>query len=77
MHVGTLVMTFSEKLRDLREAAGMSEKALADAAGLPFGTLHNYVLGTRRPSFAAVVKIARALGTTCDAFAECSDIDHP
>ena len=28
-----VAMTFSEKLRDLREAAGMSERALADAAG--------------------------------------------
>jgi transcriptional regulator with XRE-family HTH domain len=72
-------MTFAEKLKELRDAAGLSEKKLADVCGLPFGTVHNYSLksgspGYRRPSFAAVVKIAKALGVTCEAFADCEDI---
>jgi hypothetical protein len=28
----------------------------------------------RKPSFANVLKIARALGTTCEAFADCEDL---
>ena len=67
-------MTFAEKLRELRDKAGLSEAKLAKASGVSFGAIHKY--GTdgeegRRPSFEAVVKIARALGTTCEAFAEC------
>ncbi|QJW93117.1 helix-turn-helix domain-containing protein [Frigoriglobus tundricola] len=67
-------MTFAEKLRELRDAKGLSEAKLADASGLPFGTVHVYAIGRRRPSFAAVVKLAKALGVTCEAFAECDDI---
>lgn len=67
-------MTFSEKLRELRDAAGLSEAKLATASGVPFGTVHEYGLGRRKPSFAAVVKIAKALGVTCEAFAECDDV---
>ena len=38
------------------------------------GALHFYGLGSRKPSLAAAVKIAGALGTTCEAFADCDDI---
>jgi transcriptional regulator with XRE-family HTH domain len=67
-------MTFGEKLRQLREAAGLSEAKLAERSGVSFGAIHNYALGLRKPGFAAVVKIARALGTTCEAFAACEDV---
>jgi transcriptional regulator with XRE-family HTH domain len=67
-------MTFAEKLRALRDAAGLSEARLAGAAGLTFASVHGYGLGRRKPSFEAVVKIARALGTGCEAFADCSDV---
>jgi transcriptional regulator with XRE-family HTH domain len=67
-------MTFGEKLRQLREEAGLSEAKLAERSGVSFGAIHNYGLGIRKPTFAAVVKIAAALGTTCQAFATCEDI---
>jgi transcriptional regulator with XRE-family HTH domain len=67
-------MTFAEMLRELRDAAGLSEAKLAVATGMPVGTIHNYALGRRAPSFSAVVRIAKALGVTCEAFAECEDI---
>jgi transcriptional regulator with XRE-family HTH domain len=67
-------MKFAEKLRELRDAKGLSEAKLADSSGVPFGTIHEYGLGRRKPSFAAVVKLAKALGVTCEAFAECDDI---
>jgi transcriptional regulator with XRE-family HTH domain len=67
-------MTFAEKLRELRDARGLSEARLADASGLPLATLHNYGLGRRKPSLAAAVKLARALGVTCEAFADCEDV---
>jgi transcriptional regulator with XRE-family HTH domain len=67
-------MTFAEKLRELRDGAGLSETALARASGLTFASIHGYGLGRRSPSFAAVVRIAKALGATCEAFADCEDI---
>jgi transcriptional regulator with XRE-family HTH domain len=67
-------MTFAEKLRELRTAANISEKKLADATGIPFGTIHDYAMRPSRPSFDVVVKIAKALGVTCEAFADCSDL---
>lgn len=67
-------MTFAEKLRELRNARGLSEAKLAEVSGIPFGTVHVYSIGRRKPSFAAVVKLAKALDVTCEAFAECDDI---
>ncbi len=67
-------MKFTEKLRELREKAGLSEAKLAQASGLPFGTVHGYGLGARKPSLAAALRIAKALGVTCDAFADCEDL---
>lgn len=67
-------MRFQDKLRELREAKGLSEAKLAELSGVPFGTLHNYGLGIRKPTFAAVVRLARALGTTCEAFAQCDGV---
>ncbi len=73
-------MRFADRLRQLRDEAGLSEAKLAKASGLTFGTLHAYGLGKRAPSFAAVVKIAAALNgvgglkVTCESFADCEDI---
>jgi len=67
-------MLFAEKLRQLREAAGLSEAKLAKASGVTFASIHGYGGGRRKPSFAAVVKIAQALGVTCEAFADCEDV---
>jgi transcriptional regulator with XRE-family HTH domain len=67
-------MTFAEKLRELRDAKGLSEAKLAEASGVAFGALHFYGLGRRKPSFANVVKLARALGVDCTAFADCDDV---
>ena len=67
-------MTFAEKLRQLRQTAGLSEAGLAERSGVSFGAIHNYCLGLRRPTFSAVLRIARALGVTCEAFAACADL---
>ena len=67
-------MTFAIKLRQLRDDKGLSERKLADLSGVSFAAIHEYGGGRRKPSFSAVVKIARALGVTCEAFAACEDI---
>ena len=70
-------MGFGERLKRLRTEAGLSEAKLADASGVPYGTVHEYGIGRRKPSFEAVVKLAKALGVTCEAFADCVDVKPP
>jgi transcriptional regulator with XRE-family HTH domain len=67
-------MTFGEKLRDMRERAGLTQEALAANSGLALGTIRNYEQGLRIALFPAAVKIAKALGVTCEVFADCEDI---
>lgn len=67
-------MTFAEKLRKLRDEAGLSEAKLAKRSGVSFAAIHDYGLGRRKPSLSAAVKIAQALGVTCEAFADCEDV---
>lgn len=67
-------MTFANRLRQLRDTAGLSEARLAAQSGVSYAAIHEYGLGRRKPSFAAVVKLAKALGTTCEAFADCEDM---
>lgn len=67
-------MTFAERLRALRTEKGLSEAALAEASGVSFGAVHDYGLGRRMPSLPVAVKLARALGVDCTAFADCEDV---
>lgn len=72
-------MTFAEKLKALRREMALSERRLARVAGIPYGTLHTYALGIRKPSFDNVVRIARVLQVACETFATCEDVanDEP
>lgn len=66
--------TFADVLRKLREKAGLTQQELADKAGMPVGSLRNHEQGQRLPSWAAVVKLARALGVPTDSFADCDEV---
>ena len=67
-------MTFAQKLRELREAKGLSEVKLAAASGVSFYTVHIYGLGQRSPSFANVLALSKALGVSCEVFSVCEDV---
>jgi transcriptional regulator with XRE-family HTH domain len=67
-------MTFSERLKELRDAGGMTQEQLAQAAGMSVGNVRNYEQGIRLPTFPVVVKLAKALGTDCTTFADCTDV---
>jgi transcriptional regulator with XRE-family HTH domain len=70
-------MTFGGRLRELREAAGMTQVALAAAAGMSLGSVRNYEQGIREPYWQGVFRLAAALGVPCDAFAECAGAGPP
>src|SRR5262245_24767287 len=60
------VMAFGERLRELREKAGLSQSGLAEAAGVPIDSVQNWEQGRIRPRIEALGKLARALGVTVD-----------
>lgn len=53
---------FGTRLRSLRERAGMSQAALAEAAGTEQGTLSQWEHNLAVPDVAAVEQLAVALG---------------
>ncbi len=54
-------MDIEAQLRHKAKASGLSIKALADAAGLHYASLHGFVNG-RSLALASAAKLARALG---------------
>jgi transcriptional regulator with XRE-family HTH domain len=70
-------MTFAETLRRLREAAGLTQAALAERAGLSLRTVQSWEQGRRAPVSPAFFKLAEALGAKPDAFAKCQENPPP
>jgi transcriptional regulator with XRE-family HTH domain len=67
-------MKFGEMLRKLREAAGLSQEALARKGDFSISNVRNYEQGRGLPSFPVVVKLADALNVSCEVFKECEDV---
>ncbi len=61
------IPAIGERIRELRTAAGMSQQALAMAAGLSMSVVSQLEQGYRDdPRISTVAAIARALGVTID-----------
>src|SRR5262245_40675944 len=56
------------RLRSLREAAGLSQEALAARAGVSQRAVSSWELALREPGWLAVLALARALGVQTTAF---------
>jgi transcriptional regulator with XRE-family HTH domain len=59
---------FAERLRELRQAAGLNQTELAERAGMTQGAVGHLERGSRSPQWESVVALAKALGITCEAF---------
>lgn len=60
-------MSFSERLREKRLEANISQEALAQKVGVSVRTIQNYELGTGKPgNMETVQKIADTLNTTTE-----------
>lgn len=57
-----MLRTIGERVRALRDRAGLTQAQLADAAGIEAVTLSRYECGARSPSVSTLGRIARALG---------------
>ena len=63
--------TFAERLRELREKSGLTQAQLAEASGLPIGSIRNYEQGQREPYWSVLFKLARALHVSVEVFGAC------
>src|SRR5438874_2443105 len=61
---------FAGRLKELREAAGLTQAQLAEKAGMNRFGVAQLEQGRHQPSWESVLALARALGVSCDAFAE-------
>lgn len=57
------LVRLGEGIRTLREAAGLSQEALADAAGIDRSHMSRIERGKRNVSFLNICRISEALGT--------------
>jgi transcriptional regulator with XRE-family HTH domain len=70
--------SFGQRLRAMREAAGLSRDALAHAAGLSVSALIKLEQGVvADPSWSSVRALARALGVSTAAFEETTSEPPP
>jgi transcriptional regulator with XRE-family HTH domain len=57
-------------MRELREAAGLTQKQLAENAGMALSGVTHLEQGLRIPSWPSVLALAGALGVDCTAFTQ-------
>jgi transcriptional regulator with XRE-family HTH domain len=62
--------SFADRLREVREAAGLSQYALAKLSGLSKQAVSHLELGVREPTWQTVQLLAGALGVDCRAFVD-------
>jgi len=66
-------MTFAERLRQLREQAGMTQEALTEKSGVNLWTLRGYEQGRREPNWKAFLTLLKALGAKASDFEGCEE----
>lgn len=71
------MVTFGERLKAIREGKAMTQEALADASAVHRVQIARYESGKAVPTWDLVQKLAKALGVTCEAFAEDHDVSKP
>jgi transcriptional regulator with XRE-family HTH domain len=72
------ISDLARHVRQLREAAGMSQQALAIAAGLSISVVTQLEQGTKAdPRISTVVALAKALGVSVDALVAEGHSDAP
>jgi transcriptional regulator with XRE-family HTH domain len=64
------MMTFAERLKAEREAGGWTQVSLAEASGVPAGTIRDLEQKKRRPLLDTAYRLAKALGVSLDVLAD-------
>lgn len=63
---GSMIVSFSHTLKELREARGFSQRQLADKIGVSPSMIGLYETGERMPSFETLLRIRRLFGVSAD-----------
>jgi transcriptional regulator with XRE-family HTH domain len=63
-------LTFAERLRSLRESAGLSQYALAKRSGLSKQAISRLEFGVNEPVWSTVQLLSAALGVSCESFVD-------
>jgi transcriptional regulator with XRE-family HTH domain len=61
---------FAGRLRELREAAGLTQQQLAERAGMAWRTVTHLEGGDRKPTWETVLALCQALAVDCGEFAK-------
>jgi transcriptional regulator with XRE-family HTH domain len=61
---------FAARLKELREAAELTQQGLAERAGLSKGNVADLEQGRYAPTWPTVIALCKALGVRCDSFLE-------
>src|SRR5262249_28754620 len=69
------VTGFGQRLKALRESAGLTQVQLAKAAGLNRFGLAKLEQGVGEPHWPTVLALANALGVSCEAFTQTGEED--
>jgi transcriptional regulator with XRE-family HTH domain len=70
-------MQFGEKIKAAREAAGMTQKKLAEAIGVSTRTIQLYEANDRQPKNATtIISLAHALGMETDYFLSTQELER-
>ena len=59
-------MKFKDKIKKLRQQANLTQKQLADVAGVTDTCYQHYEYGDRVPNARTAIRIAKALNTTVE-----------
>lgn len=59
---------FAERLRELRDKAGLTQAELSEVSGVAQSTIARYETARSDPGWEQVVRLARALQVDCTAF---------
>ncbi|MFL5340225.1 MAG: helix-turn-helix domain-containing protein [Gemmataceae bacterium] len=70
-------MTFGDKLKALRQTAGLTQTDLAAKSGVSLGVIHDYEQGKKEPTLRSAVRLAAALGLSIEVLAECVTGERP
>jgi transcriptional regulator with XRE-family HTH domain len=62
--------SFAGRLRELREAAGLTQGELAERVGVIREAVARWEAGRREPGWSNVLALAEALGVDCTAFTQ-------
>jgi transcriptional regulator with XRE-family HTH domain len=59
---------FADRLKALRDQAGLSQAGLAERSGVGVSTIRQFEYGWREPTYGTLVKLAQGLGVSLGAF---------